>query len=301
VRRLIINADDFGLTPGVNRAIAEAHSQGIVTSATLMASAGAFDDAVKLTRALPQLSVGCHVILVDGTPILEASKASSLIAGNSSAGTQFRTSLSSFAGCALSGRLKDAEIEAEATAQIRKLQAQGIEVSHVDTHKHAHIFPVVYRPLLRAARSCGVRAVRNPFVPRTYLGWSVLRQRPGLWVRYLQVRGLQSLRKGFLRAVAKAGMVTTDGSLGIVATGSLDFEVFQTIMARLPAGNWEFVSHPGYSDSDLDRVKTRLRESRGEELKLLTSPEARDAIAKAGIQLCSYAELVGDLALRETV
>jgi hopanoid biosynthesis associated protein HpnK len=300
VRRLIINADDFGLTPGVNRAIADAHSQGIVTSATLMASASAFDDAVKLTRALPQLTVGCHVILVDGIPILETSKVSSLIAGNSS-NAEFRSSLSSFAGHAVSGRLKDAEIEAEATAQVRKLQAHGIEVSHVDTHKHAHIFPVVYRPLLRAARRCGVRAVRNPFVPRTYLGWSVLRQRPSLWVRYLQVRGLQSLRKGFLRAVAKAGMVTTDGSLGIVATGSLDLEVFQTSMARLPAGNWEFVSHPGYSDSDLDRVKTRLRESRREELKLLTSPEARDAVTKAGIQLCSYAELVGDLALRETV
>jgi predicted glycoside hydrolase/deacetylase ChbG (UPF0249 family) len=277
----------------VNRAISEAYSQGIVTSTTLMANASAFEDAVKLTRGLPQLSVGCHVILVDGASILEASKVSSLIAGNSSTGTQFRTSLSSFAGYALRGRLEDAEIEAEATAQIRKLQAHGIEVSHVDTHKHAHIFPAVCRPLLRAARRCGVRAVRNPFVPRTYLGWSVLRQRPRLWVRYLQVCGLQSLRKAFLRAVAEAGMVTTDGSLGIVATGSLDLELFQSIMARLPAGTWEFVCHPGYSDSDLDRLKTRLRESRGEELKLLTSSEARAAITNGGIQLSSYPELVG--------
>lgn len=300
MRRLIINADDFGLTKGVNRAIAEAHSQGIVTSATLMANASAFDDAVKLTRALPQLSVGCHVILVDGTPVLETSKISSLVAGNSS-NAEFRSSLSSFASSALSGRLKDAQIEAEATAQIRTLQAHRIEVSHVDTHKHAHIFPAVYRPLLRAAQGCGVRAVRNPFVPRTYLGWGVLRQRPSLWVRYLQVRGLQSLRKGFLHAVAEAGMVTTDGSLGIVATGSLDLELFQTIVARLPAGNWEFVCHPGYSDSDLDRLKTRLRQSRGEELKLLTSPEARAAITNGGIQLSSYAELVGHSAVRGAV
>ena len=301
MRRLIINADDFGLTPGVNRAIAEAHSRGIVTSATLMANASAFDDAVRLTRALPQLSVGCHVILVDGAPILETSKISSLITGNSSAATQFRTSLSSFAVCAVSGRLNDAEIEAEATAQIRKLQGHGIEVSHVDTHKHAHIFPAVYRPLLRAARDCGVRAVRNPFVPSAYLGWGVLRQRPSLWVRYLQVRGLQSLRKGFLQAVAEAGMVTTDGSLGIVATGSLDLELFQSIIGRLPPGNWEFVCHPGYSDSDLDRLKTRLRESRGEELRLLTSPEARAAITRGAIKLSSYAELVADSALHGTV
>jgi predicted glycoside hydrolase/deacetylase ChbG (UPF0249 family) len=249
---------------------------------------------------LPQLSVGCHVILVDGTPILESSKVSSLIARNPS-NAQFRSSLSSFAGYAVSGRLKDAQIEAEATAQIRKLQAHGIEVSHVDTHKHAHIFPAVYRPLLRAALGCGVRAVRNPFVPGTYLGWGVLRQRPSLWVRYLQVRGLQSLRKGFLQAVAEAGMVTTDGSLGIVATGGLDLELFQTMMTRLPAGNWEFVCHPGYSDSDLDRLKTRLRQSRGEELKLLTSPEARAAITNGGIQLSSYAELVGHSAVRGTV
>lgn len=268
-------------------------------SATLMANARAFDDAVKLTRALPQLSVGCHVILVDGTPMLEKAEVSSLIAGNSS-GNEFRSSLRSFAGAALSGRLKAAEIEAEATAQIRKLQAQGIEVSHVDTHKHAHIFPAVYRPLLRAARSCGVRAVRNPFVPRTYLGLGVLRRRPSLWVRYLQVRFLQSLRKGFLRAVAEVGMVTTDGSVGIVATGSLDLELFRTIVARLPAGNWEFVCHPGYSDSDLDKLKTRLRQSRLDELKLLIASEARAAITEGGIQLSSYAEFVADRALRGT-
>ena len=289
--RLIVNADDFGLTEGVNRAIAEAHCQGIVTSATLMANAGAFEGAVRLAYALPKLSVGCHVMLVDGAHVLESSKIPTLVAKQGH-GERFHESLSAFARRALMGRLREDEIEAEATAQIRKLQTRGVAVSHLDTHKHTHMFPVVHRPLLRAARACGIPALRNPFSPRVLLSLRALRQRPRLWKRHLQVRGLRRLEADFLRAVAEAGMATTKGCLGVVATGALDLPLFESIVKSIPEGTWEFVCHPGYSDLDLDKVKTRLRKSREEELKVLTSREARSILEQRQVALISYRELV---------
>lgn len=298
VRRLIINADDFGLTAGVNRAIAETHTRGIVTSATLMANSSAFEDAVRLTAGLPEISVGCHVILVDGAPLLEPAKVSTLVKKNDANSGEFRTSLSAFAGSALTGRLDEAQIEAEAAAQIQRLEAAGIQVSHVDTHKHAHMFPVVFRAVLRAARAHGIGAIRNPFAPRMPLSIRVLRQRPGLWKRYVQVRGLRRLRASFLRAVGDAGMVTTEGCLGVVATGTLDFPLFEKIVESMPPGTWEFVCHPGYSDSDLQGVKTRLRESRQHELQLLTSSEARSVLTRHGIELLSYRDLTASSKLR---
>ena len=183
MRRLIINADDFGFTGGVNRAIVEAHLRGIVTSSTLMAAGRAFDDAVHLSKTAPRLSVGCHIVLIDGEPVLDGAQVSS-IASSRSGATRFGDSLKTFAARALSGRLKPQQVEAETGAQIRKLQAAGIDVSHVDTHKHVHLFPAVLQPVLRAARACGPRAIRNPFGPRKPLRSRDLLRRPNLWTRY---------------------------------------------------------------------------------------------------------------------
>jgi hopanoid biosynthesis associated protein HpnK len=295
VRRLIVNADDFGLTGGINRAIGEAHSQGIVTSATLMANSSAFEDAVNLTRELPQISIGCHVVLVDGAPLLNPLQVRSLIAPKMAQPGRFHSSLARFAARALTGRLDESQIEAEAVAQIRKLQAAGIRVSHLDTHKHTHLFPTVARAILRAARACGIRAVRNPFSPRTALSRGLLRTAPRLWKRSLQVRVLDQLRDRFLRLVADADMITTDGSLGIVAAGVLDLALFEREITLMPPGTWELVCHPGYSDSDLDRVRTRLRDSRIQELKLLVSSEARAILNRQSIDLLSYRDLAAGL------
>ncbi len=261
MRRLIVNADDFGLTAGVNRAIVEAHTRGIVTSSTLMANGRAFDDAVRLAKTVPQLSVGCHVVLIDGEPVLDAKRLPSITSAHSSA-DRFRDDLKSFAIRALAGRLDSGEIEAEASAQIRKLQSSGIGVSHLDTHKHTHLFPAVLRPLLGAARACGVRAIRNPFGPRQPLKSSELLTRPNLWTRYAEVRILSALATKFRDAVKREGVVTPDGTLGIVVTGALDEKLFRAIAAIIPEGTWEFVCHPGYNDDDLKSAKTRLRASR---------------------------------------
>jgi chitin disaccharide deacetylase len=285
VHRLIINADDFGLTPGVNRAIVEASSKGIVTSATLMANGSAFDDAVNAARSLHNISVGCHVVLVDGKPILAGTDLPML---TTKCDTQFDQSLTSFAVRVLNCNLKD-EIEAEATAQIRKLQSAGITVSHVDTHKHTHMLPQVLQPLLRAARASGVRALRNPFGP---VPFSVLLEHPRLWKQYSKVKVLHTLAGKFRRTVSEAGLLTTDGTVGVVATGSLNLDFFRQIIDALPDGTWELVCHPGYNDADLGRIRTRLRESRVTELQLLTSAEARQTLASAGVEMISYRDLV---------
>jgi hopanoid biosynthesis associated protein HpnK len=280
VRRLIVNADDFGLTSGVNRGIIRAHEHGIVTSSTLMACGAKFQEAVAMSSRNPQLSVGCHVLLVDAFPVLELDKVSSLALANSGV-PKFRDSLVRFACVAASRRLNEDEIEAEITAQIRKLQMAGVQVSHLDSHKHTHMFPAVFRPMLRAANKCGVSAIRNPFEPLFLAGTKN-------WKRRFQLGILRSFRTSFRNALRESGLVTPDGCIGILATGGLTLDTFRELIENLPEGTWEFVTHPGYYDAELDRVKTRLRHSRENELAILTSPETKELLQGERIELMSY-------------
>jgi hopanoid biosynthesis associated protein HpnK len=287
VRRLILNADDFGLTTGVNRAIAEAHERGVVTSATLMAGGAAFADAAQRAAQLPRLSVGCHVVLLDGAPVLPASDLPTLAPG----GARLRNSLADFWLAALRGRVDAAEVERETTAQIRKLQAAGIQVTHVDAHKHAHLLPQVLAPVLRAALACGVAAVRNPFGPLRALALAHLVRRPRLWRRTTEFGVLRAFAERFRREVAAAGMTTTDGSFGVIGTGALDAALFESIIGCIPEGTWEFVCHPGYNDSELAQVRTRLRDSRVRELEVLTAGATRAVLERCGVELISYRDL----------
>jgi len=188
----------------------------------------------------------------------------------------------------LRGQIDAGEVEAEVTAQIRRLQAAGVQVSHLDTHKHTHIFPQVLRPILRAATACGVRAIRNPF---GRVAFSQIANRPGLWKRYGQVKMLNAWAASFAQTVAEAGMSTPDGSLGIVATGSMDDRMLRLVLENLPEGTWELVCHPGYNDDALRKVRTRLRDSREVELQLLTSVATREWLTQSGVRLISYRDL----------
>lgn len=291
MRRLIVNADDFGLTAGVNRAIVEAHEGGIVTSATLMANGRAFDDAVLLAKSHPRLGVGCHIVLVDGTPLVQSTSQSLLAPGRRTAGSpRFRQGIGKFAALAVLGRLDPDEIESEAKAQIGKLQASGMAVTHLDSHKHTHMFPRVLKPLLRAARACGVKAIRNPF---ERIQGSQLAASPSLWRRWAEVGLLGSMARQFLDAVREAGIMTPDGTIAIVATGSLEERLLRRLVEHLPDGVWELVCHPGHNDADLQKIHTRLRESREQELRILTSSATRELLAAKGIEIISYRELAG--------
>jgi hopanoid biosynthesis associated protein HpnK len=261
--RLIVNADDFGLTPGINRAIAELHSAGVLTSATLMASGPAFDDAINIARAHPDLGVGCHVVLTDGTPVSPPRTIPTLIGAD---GKKFRPKLTRFVSDLLLGRIDEADISHEAQAQIELLQSSGISVSHIDTHKHTHIFPRVARPLLAIAERLGVTAVRNPFESP----WSLALSDSPL-LRSLQLRATSILRPRFLALpqIVSGKVIATEGTIGISATGNLTEVTLAAILMALPAGTWELVCHPGYNDRDLDAITTRLRITRDVERNAL--------------------------------
>jgi predicted glycoside hydrolase/deacetylase ChbG (UPF0249 family) len=281
LRRLIINADDFGYTQGVNRAIAECATAGVVTSATLIATGAAFQDALaKASQA--RVAVGCHIVLVDGKPVSPSSQIPSLRESET-----LRRTIGSLMKASLTGAIEPEDVHREATAQFKALRSAGIEISHADTHKHAHMFPAIYRPLLHAAKESGIPAIRNPFEPWS-LGWTPF---PSLWVRGLQTTLLRAFRSGFLKAVREFGMKTTDGTVGIAATGILNSTWLRRIVQGLPEGTWELVCHPGYVDEDLRAAGTRLQESRETERQALLSEEFRRILREERIELISYAEL----------
>jgi predicted glycoside hydrolase/deacetylase ChbG (UPF0249 family) len=260
--RLIVNADDFGQTPGINRAVLELHKAGVLTSATLMARAVATDQAIEIARATPTLGVGCHIVLSDGEPVLPPAQIPSLLDPSTDL---FIPRLTVFLGRLFMGRIRAEEIEAEATAQIQYLQSQGLHVTHFDTHKHTHMFPRVLRPLLRGARACGIHSVRNPFEPI----WAIRATASTGFIRAAQVSSLRCLQSTWHRILAEEGFATTGGTLGVSGTGALDTVTLHRLLDRVPAGTWELVTHPGYHDADLARVRTRLRASRDIEREAL--------------------------------
>jgi chitin disaccharide deacetylase len=284
--RLILNADDFGLTPGINRAIAELHTAGALTSATLMANGPAFEDAASISRTHPTLGVGCHIVLTDGLPVSPAAEIPSLIGPD---GKSFRPTLTAFLRALFLGHIRAQDVAREALAQIEKLQQAGIAISHVDTHKHTHLFPSITRPLLEVAGRANIRAIRNPFEPH----WS-LALHQGSPTRRLAINAINRLRPQFEAALrAHAGRIqTTEGTVAIAATGELDANTLTRILYALPTtGTYELCCHPGYNDRDLDAVTTRLRAHRDIEReallreipKLLVRPDAPQLISYAGL------------------
>jgi hopanoid biosynthesis associated protein HpnK len=279
VSRLIVNADDFGLTAGVNRAVAELHAAKVLTSTTLMARAGATSEAIDIAVATPRLSVGCHLVLVDGEPVLTPREIPTLVDQQTGC---FPSKLTTFLSRLFTGRIAAEEIEAEATAQIESLKTKGLQLTHIDTHKHTHMFPPVLRPVLRAARAAGIRAVRNPFEP----SWAVRATAGAGLARCTEVGLLRNLESLCRHIIAQEGMSTTSGTIAVVGTGVLDASAVRSLLSAIPDGTWELVTHPGYNDADLAKVQTRLRASRD------TEREALIAVREfPQIELISYADL----------
>jgi predicted glycoside hydrolase/deacetylase ChbG (UPF0249 family) len=250
-----------------------------------------FREAVELTRAVPELSVGCHVVLVDGAPVSAPGAVDTLLAIRSGEPECFYSSLSAFAARATMGGFDREQLVLEIAAQIRKIQAAGIEVSHLDSHKHAHIFPEILRAMLRAAKICGVRAIRSPFVPMKAIMAQSFAGKRALLKRYGQVRILNTFAGNFRRQTARAGLRAPDGVIGVIETGSMDGILLRQAIEGLPDGTWELVCHPGYADDDLRAVRTRLVDSRDRERSLLTSPELREFLERQKIRVVSYRDL----------
>jgi predicted glycoside hydrolase/deacetylase ChbG (UPF0249 family) len=246
--RLILNADDFGLTPGIN-----------LPSTTLMATGPAFHHAVQLALRTPTLGVGCHLVFTGGIPVSHPDSIPSLLGAD---GKTFRPSALDFAQAALRGTLRPEELAREALAQIQCLQRAGIDVTHVDTHKHTHIFPLVAETVFHIAQRCGIQSIRHPIEPR----WSSSLA-PGR-LRRCATRVFELFQPSFDRLTRPAALrgLIPQGTLGIAATGSLTAPLLRSVIDclvhRHPDSVFELLCHPGYNDPDLAREPTVLRQSR---------------------------------------
>jgi predicted glycoside hydrolase/deacetylase ChbG (UPF0249 family) len=287
--RLILNADDFGLTPGINRAIGELSAARALTSATLMATGPAFDEAVAVARAHPKLGVGCHVVLTDGVPVSHPTAIPSLIGSD---GRSFRASLLDFLRALMRGTIKEDDVAREALAQVQKLQRAGIDVTHIDTHKHTHLLPVIARTVFHIANRCGVPSIRNPIEPH----WSATLANAPLR-RRLEMHLLNRFERAFLDLTpeARAYNLVPEGTLGIAATGTLDTAVLDRTIDCLvhnrSGGTFELLCHPGHQDAALDAQTTRLRASRETEYHALLAVVPKYSRNPATLELIHYGNL----------
>jgi predicted glycoside hydrolase/deacetylase ChbG (UPF0249 family) len=239
LKRLIINADDFGFTRDVNAGIIQAHREGVLTSATLMANGDAFDDAVRLAHETPTLDVGCHLVLVQGLSVLN---------GHALPETPVRL------------LFQKVDAYAELRAQIQKIFAAGIRPTHLDSHKHTHLLPGVFRAAVRLAKEFSIPYIRRP----------------------LPAIGL------YRRLALASGIRMTDHLVGFRLTGTLTEDTFAATIERLPDGETEFLCHPGLLGPELAQASTRLKESRVRELEALTSPRIRALINAKEVRLVSF-------------
>ena len=279
MKQLIVNADDLGLTPAVNRGVVRAFQDGIVTSASLLVTGSAFEDAVARSRQNPKLDIGLHLTLVEERAVLGRDVLPSLV---DEAGRLPRTS-AEFIRRAILGRISWHEVEREIAAQIALFQQTGLRLSHLDSHQHLHMFPPVSQIVKRLTSKMDHVWIRNSAGP-----WRKSQGVPiGRWVQQLALN-LTSLSARGLHGRILPRM--TDGMHGFEVSGCLTRSTLERTFRKIPDGLYELVCHPGEDDVD-----TRTRYSHwgyrwAEELDALTAPETRAVLKEEGIALTSFAQ-----------
>ena len=270
-RRLITNADDFGLSPDVNAAVIRAHTEGVLTTASLMVNEDGFDEAVELARQYPRLGVGLHLSLVCGRSALRQAEIPNLV------DAQQR-----FPNCPVSAGMRfffdprcREQLEREVTAQFEKFSATGLTLDHVNGHLHFHLHPAVFGIVMKHARRWNVRQVRltrDPF-------WVNARLARGRWSYRISHAVIFTLLSARSRGIlAKAGIRHTRNVYGLLQHGLMDESFVARLLADLPPGDSELYSHPS-----LTQFK--------HELDALLSPKVREIIAGRGIELIRYQDL----------
>jgi predicted glycoside hydrolase/deacetylase ChbG (UPF0249 family) len=268
LRTLVVNADDFGFTHDVNAGIIDAHENGILTATTLMANGAAFDNAVRLAKLHPRLDVGVHGVLVGGDSLLT--------------GLALPSTVNELLHAIVRGRIKPYE---ELRPQILRIVDHGIRPTHIDTHKHTHLLPPVLDAVARLSEELGIRWVRRPFdFPLS--GGSATP-----WTVKLLSRCMHGLRNQFHSKLARRGCLVTDYFAGFQMTGRFRSEELASLIRRLPDGVTEFMCHPGRCTDELRRTRTRLKESREQELNALTDPAVREVLIREDVRLAAYRDL----------
>ncbi|HEX7850255.1 MAG TPA: hopanoid biosynthesis-associated protein HpnK [Sphingomonas sp.] len=232
MKRLIVTADDFGASSEVNEAVERAHRDGILTAASLMVAGNAAADAVTRARALPQLGVGLHIVLVEGKPVLPADRIPALV----DATGNFRTDMARAAVTIFASLTARRQLAAEIEAQFAAFAATGLALDHVNAHKHFHLHPTIAGTILKIGQRFGMRAARAPIEPR-----QLLRQVDGtdtgprietVWARLVRAR------------LRRAGMLVPDQVFGLAWSGAMTADRVRGILERLPDGLTEIYAHP---------------------------------------------------------
>jgi predicted glycoside hydrolase/deacetylase ChbG (UPF0249 family) len=222
-----------------------------------MATGDAFDDAVRLAKETPLLDIGCHLVLVGQPPFPDT-----------------------VAQLVRAVTLRRIQIYDALAAQVRKILDSGLAPTHLDTHKHTHLLPPVLDAVARLSEEFRIPWVRRPFDFRAQpggIGWK---------------NQLMHLRSGgFARTLARHGCRSTDWFAGFRITGNYNAATLADIIRALPEGSTELMCHPGILGAELLQSRTRLKQSRQDELDALTSVEVRDAVQQAGVQLTTYGKL----------
>jgi hopanoid biosynthesis associated protein HpnK len=273
--RLIVNADDFGIAEAVNRGIAEAHDRGIVTSASMMATGQSFEHAVALARERPKLGIGVHLVLTEQRP-LAGPHVPTLVGDDG----RFARHAIDLGWRQLGARVSLREVKIELDAQIRRVRAAGLAVTHLDGHQHVHVLPGVARVVAELAAEHGIAAVRYP---AERLRGYMLRDVGGF------KRLAEQAAVALCCAVApRSGLRHSDDFVGFYFGGRLDEPNLATVLDDLPAGRTiELMCHPGQADMRADGWQYDW----AAELAALTSPRIRDRLGARGVQLISYREL----------
>jgi len=270
MHQLIVNADDFGESPWVNAAIVLAHRRGIVTSASLMVTGDAFEQAVALARANPRLRVGLHVVLLHGRPCLSPASIPALVDIHG----RFPTN-PVVAGLRWFFQ-SDAheQIRREVSAQVVRFLNTGLPLDHLDSHYHFHVHPVVFDALMDIAEEVGVPHIRLPVEP---WGLSLRLDHSDLVRKLAYVTEFSLLARRHRQRLEARGFPVIDGLFGLLQTGNLNESYLLGLLERLPPGTYELYAHP------------RLDTAAGiRELCVLLSPRVRRVIRERGIRLTTY-------------
>ncbi len=274
--RLIVNADDFGLSQGVNRGIIAAHRDGIVTSASVMVNGPAFANAVALAREHPALDIGVHLTLTELAPVAPPAAVRSLLDDDG----RFAPHAIAFARRYVLGSVALAEVRAELDAQIRLARAHGLAISHLDSHQHVHALPGIARLVAELAEAHGIGAVRYPLE---------------------RVRG--HMLAGNARRLAEHAALNlvclgsplrrarrTERFVGFHFGGRLDERNLETVLHHLPArGTVELMCHP--AEAEPDGPHRRWGYAGPAECAALTSARMKALIGARGIRLIGYRDL----------
>ncbi len=279
---LIINGDDFGYSEAVNRAIVQAHRQGVLTSASLMVNESAAPEAVELAKANPGLAVGLHLVLVLGKAALPHTEIPHI---TNAEGRFTDSSFNAGINYYFSATARQ-ELRREMRAQFESFVATGLSFSHVDGHTHLHQHPVIFDELIRLCEEFGVRRVR---VVKGEMRLSLSLDRKHLPIKLVWGTVFNLLGRWCERRLAERGFIQPQKVYGLLQSGDMNESYLLELLERMESTTSEIYAHPLAFDAD---ENAKLENPGGErELQALTSARVRQAIEAAGFGLATYESL----------